>query len=1831
MLIHFTMSKIKFFPLLACILLAASLSSCKSKFEADDDHPLIVAYTSGVISIQSPVRVVLTDDAMKVSPQPGDAVADDVFKFSSSVAGKAVWVNTTTIEFVPDKPFEAGSEYRVTFRISKLTDVGSAPKEFRFIINTIIPTFYHRTDGLSLYNRTTPNLYYLTGMVVASDFILADKVKKLLTVKPQSNNGIYPIATVKWEHDYAENRHYFRIDSIKAGQQRYDIGFLWNGRGIGYDYENEETIGVPAENEFELIDVTVVNAPEQYIQCTFTEPIDEKQRLSNFFSLSNKANNPDVANLRFVVDLNIVKIYPSIRLVGTSELTVEKGLKSTTGKKLSETIVSDVAFEQLKPAVRFTGKGVILPNSNGLHVTFQAVNYQAVAVEVYRIYENNILQFLQINRLDGEDEIWRVGKRVVNTRINLAEKRAVNLTTWNTFSIDLAKLIEPEPGAIYRIILEGRGKIGDSGNDDDYDWYEYYRERRNRMRNVLASDIGLTVKSADVENSYYGGEVVGSYSTYTGNDLYVMASNLVSSVPMSGVQLNAYDRLNQPVGTATTDRDGLAVVRCYEKPSIIIAQQGKQKSYLRIDNNSLSLSTFDVSGTSVGGGIKGFIYGERGVWRPGDTIFLAFMLEDKNRTLPANHPVNFSLYDPNNQIIDRQVKTSGSNGLYRFTAATSSDGVTGNWTANVEVGGQTFSKTLKIETVKPNRLKIDLRLDQIPLLSRSGLSGKLSVNWLTGATARNLDVRINGRLSQMRTTFKDYAEYSFDDPSKSFYTEEKTLLEGKLNDNGEMTIREDIDVDDSPGMLRMFVSTRVFEEGGDFSIDEFVTTYSPYESYIGIKAPKGDGYYNRLELNKDETFDVVTIDETGKPVSRRGINVEVYKVDWSWWWYSMRGNAHYSSSRYNTLAYEGKINTQNGKGTFTHRWTGNGYYMVKMTDPESGHVTAIPVYASYPYWWGDSDDDSQSGGATMLQLAVGKRSYNVGENAEITFPASPGAKALVSIEAGTTVKRSFWVDCSNADGKAVFQTTADMVPNVYVSISLIQPHTQTVNDAPIRLFGVVPLLVEDPQTRLSPVIDMPAELRPEEPFRVKVSEKSGQTMSYTLAIVDDGLLDLTRFRTPAPWDYFYAREALGVKTWDIYDYVIGAYGGKIEQLFAIGGDDELSDGSDGAKKAQRFRPVVKYLGPFTIEKGKSNEHRITLPPYIGSVRTMVVATNGRGYGSAEKTTPVRKPLMTLATLPRVVGPGEDVWVPVTVFAMDDKIKQVSVEIKASDIFKIDGDAKQSVSFSATGDKTVYFKLKVKDYTGVGKLTAMVSGNGEKAEHSIEIDVRNPNPTVYTHAEALVEAGKNWTGDYTLPGMMGTNKATIEASYLPPINLGRRLHYLMNYPHGCIEQTTSAVFPQLFLDNVMDLNAKLKQDIETNIKAALNRLRLFLTPSGGFGYWPGDDNPNWWGTSYAGHFMLEAESKGYALPAGMKQAWLRFQADRAKNWRTVDSGDGVQAYRLYTLALAKQPDLSAMNRLMEYDKLSNAAKWRLAAAYALAGKPEVAKSLTANIVTDSDKYSTRFDPTFGSDERDQAMILETITLLGDRTKSFALVKKLSDALNSNRWMSTQETAYCLLAVSKYAAGERGVKEINIEYADAGRAQKANSKMPVWQADLNVAGKTGSDRVNFKNLGETPLFVRVTASGIPAPGNEKANAHGLEITVKFVNEKDAEIDVNRLSQGTDFKAVMTVTNNGNMGTYTNLILSQIFPSGWEIVNTRLNDGSAAAGQSSYDYIDIRDDRVYTYFSLNSGARKTFVVQLSAAYRGRFYLSAFSCEAMYDASIAANSEGKWVEVVE
>ncbi|HEY0770109.1 MAG TPA: alpha-2-macroglobulin family protein, partial [Sphingobacteriaceae bacterium] len=583
-------------------------------------------------------------------------------------------------------------------------------------------------------------------------------------------------------------------------------------------------------------------------------------------------------------------------------------------------------------------------------------------------------------------------------------------------------------------------------------------------------------------------------------------------------------------------------------------------------------------------------------------------------------------------------------------------------------------------------------------------------------------------------------------------------------------------------------------------------------------------------------------------------------------------NSTYLADDYATLIQKDEIRTVNGKGTwkFKVKYPEWGRFMVRAYDPVSGHRTAKVVYIDWPGWAGRARPGAD--GATMLSFNSDKPVYNIGEKASVMIPGSGEGRALVSIENGSRVIESYWVETKKGDNPFSFEVTRAMTPNVFVHITALQPHSQTVNDLPMRTYGVIPIGVEDPETHLEPVIEMPDVLEPGQEVTIRISEKTKKKMTYTIAMVDEGLLDLTRFKTPDPWKRFYAREALGVKTWDMYNDVMGAFGSRLERLLAVGGDDEMK-GKDDDAKANRFKPVVKYFGPFTLSGG-SNEHSFKMPQYIGSVKTMVVAGYEGAYGSAEKATPVRKPLMVLATLPRVLGPDEKLKLPVTIFSMEKNIKNVKVEVKSSGPIQT-LTTSQTVAMSGS-DVTVDFDLSVKSLLGVGKVEVIATSGSYSARDQIEIDVRNANPPVTRVIEGLMEAGKTWTSNVTPVGMAGTNSATLEISSMPPINLGQRLRYLITYPYGCVEQTTSSVFPQLYIDQIKPVTQNESAVMQRNVRAGIERLKSFQHRDGGFTYWPGMQDYDSWSSTYAGHFLVEAEAKGYLVPNEMIRRWKKFQ-------------------------------------------------------------------------------------------------------------------------------------------------------------------------------------------------------------------------------------------------------------------------------------------------------------------------------------------------------------------
>lgn len=1835
------------------------VSSCAKKTEVSDDTqylPYISAYTSGTISRSASIRIAFQSDALRDEVET--KLNGNILKVSPSFEGNLVWKEGHVLELTPSQLMESGTSYTAVLDLEALANVPKELKTFTFAWRTYEQGIGVEVTGITAYSMESPDFQALSGVLHTNDVAELELVEQTLRAE-QGNESL----NITWRHDDGLH-HYFVVDSVKREESSSSVMLSWDGAVIGAKESGKLEQRIPGLDEFDVMQTRVVMEPEQHLVVVYSDPVDPRQELHGLFQLNGDSD------LRIVRQTNEVHLYPGNRIQGDATLFIDKNIKSSYGYPLNEHFESTISFESLKPAVRFVDTDkTLLPSGNKNTIAFEAVNLSAVDVRVIRIYSDNVHQFLQVNNLNGQSELKRVGRIIRRKTVEL-NGSGRNLSLWNRFYLDLDDLIAQEPGAIYRVEINFRrhqsmypcdqnaeaSDIGLNANEnwdsdgteestnwdyfddyyydyywEDYDWQErdnpchssYYRRQRTVARNVFATDLALVAKSGNKE-------------------WRVWVTNMMKATPVSGATVKWYNYQGQVLRTGTTDSEGLAVwTDAEDQPFIVTAEHGKQTSFLKVSSGeSLSLARFDAAGMASDEGMKGFIYGERGVWRPGDTLFLSFMLEDGRQKLPPNHPVALEVIDARGKNSFAQARTLGANQLVSWAVPTDENAATGSWQARVRVGNATFNQWLRVETIKPNRLKINLDFGDGRLIPTNGaLTGALSSEWLHGATAKNLDAQIDLALKPTTTRFEKYSAFTFDDPTRDLEVEDLTVFDGSLDANGQAQVRIPMrELEDAPGMLRAVFNTRVYEPGGDFSIDVLSAEFSPFDTYVGVLLPKGDAQRGMLLTDTTHSVTVQTVNANGQPAASQSLDYELYKVQWRWWWQSNDNDlSSYSGRSSMELIDSGTLQTDaKGSGSFGIRvnYPAWGRYLVRVIDREGGHACGKTVYIDWPGWAGRARG-GDTGAETLLSVVCDREVYAPGDNAIVTFPGADGARALITVEDANAVIKSWWVSTIEGSNAVNVPIDGSYAPNVYVSVSLIQPHAQTENDHPMRLFGLVRLNVENPATRLAPRLKLPATLSPEQSYTVEVSEAGKRGMAYTLAVVDEGLLGLTRFKTPDPHSHFYAREALGVNTWDLYDQVIGAYGKALKGALTTGGDESLE--AAGKKKVNRFKPVVSFLGPFVLEPGATASHTLMMPNYVGSVRVMVVARDGDAYGHAEQSVQVKQPVMVLATLPRVVGPNEELTIPVSVFAMENDVKEVSVELKAGPHLKA-ANTQSSIRFSKPGDDLVRFNLTSLAEEGDTWVELVAKSGKHSARYKVEFTVRNPNLPVTERYTQALEPGESHSFDYALPGTAGTNSVELEVSAFKPVNLGERLEYLISYPHGCLEQTVSRAFPQLYLEAAVELTEKQKTRTRQYVDAAVKKVQSYATSQGGFSYWPGQSNTNDWASSYAGHFLLEAKAKGYAVPDRVIQQWVKYQDEQARAWRSEVSdsryGDRsiAQAYRLYTLALAGKPNKAAMNRLREFRLLSETARWQLAAAYLLIGQNEAGDELLRRGAPnfDNTKYIT-YD--YGSADRDRALIAHALITANRRTEAAPLVQKLSDRLNSQRWLSTQETAFALAAIGSFMASESGSNS-SFEYSTNGGAkQKHNLGKAAWVTQLD-AKRIDGNRVTVTNSGGKTLYVQLSATGRPAEDRSQAVSNGLKLDVLYLNPDGTPLNVARLEQGTDFVARVSVMSSGSLNDnlLQNIALTQVFPSGWEILNERMLEASGGGfEQSVSDYRDIRDDRVSTYFDLKRNETKTFYVRLNAAYLGRFFLPATSVEMMYDGSVNARNRGQWAEVVQ
>ena len=1804
------------------------------------------AWADYIVS-HSPARVPASD-ALRVRFS-GSVVGSDMLdtplsglvSVSPSLPVTARFVRENELVIEPHTPLAPEQVYTVSLDGKALPGVPLTSR-WQFTVTALPQSMDLRLQGLA--PGAEPHAMTLSGELTTIDRAASAVIEEMLMAR-QGDRTL----PVHWQQDGSGRLNSFTISDIARRDQPGEVTVSWDAAVLGAQQKGERRVRVPARNEFSVTDVRIAAAERQYIAVSFSAPLARNQNLAGLVRLNGNDTSARIEG-------SVLHVYPPERHSGETVLRLEPGLRSEAGGRLAEPVEQTLTFVSLRPGVRFVGKGVVLPDSDNLTVPFEAVNVRAVTVTALQVYRNNIGQFLQSNDVSQGYGMEHVGRYLWRREIPLND---LPRDRWQRYLLDVSDLVQGEPGALFQVSLsidrdqvlfgcddlspvndpdrplgnwDGRGEIEGSGWDGIEQWYNNsgyvaWSERHNPCssayyvygsdnniedsRNLLASNLGLMAKQGD------------------DNRLHVAATQLRNGQAAAGTEIEVFNYQQQRIGRGTTDASGLLVATLDGAPFYLTARRGDDRGYLKLSRGlALPVSQYDVGGVEVRNAIKGHLYGERDVWRPGDALFLTFVLEDRESVLPAGHPVTLELLDPRGNVVQRRTNSTPVGNFYPFTLRTAEDAPTGIWRIVARVGGMTFDRAVRIETVVPNRLSLALELgDEALRIDALPRQVALAAQWLSGATASALRADVKARLTPTSTRFERFTDFNFDDPVRSFSSGEQTVFEGRLDQQGQVRFPLALVHDAAaPGMLRATFTSRVFEEGGQFSVQSQRQDYHPWPHYVGVRLPAGDESRNMLLTDTEHRIRIAALDNTGEPAALQNLEVSLYKIEWRWWWdKSGESLARYASGAGHQALQRATVSTNvEGEAEWSLRinhpeW---GRYLLRVCDNKGGHCTGEVFYMDWPGWAGRAREDRGEGPA-RLTLYTDRDQYRVGEKATVQLPESEGGRALVSIENGSRVLDQYWLDVAAGETQFEVPITAAMAPNVYVSVSLIQPHSGRENDRPLRLFGIVPLLVSDPATRLEPHLSVADEVQPQVPFTVQVRETNGQPITYTLAIVDEGLLGLTGFRTPDLHREFFRREALGVRTWDLYDEVAGAFAGTLERLVAIGGSDAGND-DDEANRRRRFPPVVQFVGAFELPANGQREHEITLPQYLGAVRVMVVAGDHGRYGRADKTVRVRDPLSLLTTLPRVLGPDETVTVPVNLFLQAPSVREVTVTLEADELFRII-DSETKVAFSGPGEAITRLQMAVGDQIGTGTVTVRAQGSDVSAREDIHMTVRSPNPPSTDRVVARVAPGDTWRHDFAPHGLPGTNVTSLEISSVPPLNLSQRLSYLVRYPHGCLEQVTSAAFPQLYLPRLLVLDDATQTATAANIQRAVDRLRGYQMADGGFAYWPGAADINDWSSSYAGHFLLEARRLGHAVPAELLSRWRQHQQQLARAYVASDgTGQLNQAYRLYTLALAGQPETGAMNRLREESGLALMARWQLAAAYQAMGMTDVAAALTTDAGTDV-APPAQPGATFASALRDQSLILPVLSARGRHDEAEALAQQIADTLSGEQWHSTQSVAWALMALARFhGADGDGADDDLLAFA---WRQREESWAPVSEAArmtrLSPASEAGE--VALRNDSDRPLYLVLGNEGVPAAGQESALQSGLRMQTRFLGLDGQTLDITALPQGTDIRATVTVTNTSGRR-QEQLALTQVLPSGWQVNNTRMAGEDTVA---TLDYQDIRDDRVLSYMSLDAGESRTLEISLNASFAGRFYLPGWQVENMYDASVQARSAGRWVEV--
>jgi uncharacterized protein YfaS (alpha-2-macroglobulin family) len=1518
-------------------------------------------------------------------------------------------------------------------------------------------------------------------------------------------------------------------------------------------------------------------------------------------------------------------------LLGTFEpgtafhLKIAKGMESVLGGKTQNDYEADVVMGNVAPSFGFaSGPGTYMLLGGQRKVEITTINLSRLAVRVSQVFQNNLVFFLDNGRFYdysggdyGDEEeggrptaqkyryyVGNYGRQLSYDTLTIGSPANQQVSTW----FDLNPYLATGYKGFYVIEIA----------DPAQGW-------RTTSKLVSVSDIGMIVKQGT-------------------NDVVVFTTNLVTTEPMSGVHITLHSTNNQVMGTGTTDRDGLVRFPDYAAKfkdftlKLVTAETETDGNFINLDDYRVETSRFDVAGRrDEAGQYDAMLYGDRNIYRPGEKIFVSGIVRDPGHPLAASMPVRLKVFNPQGTMTQESQHLLNPEGSFETSVATQPSSLTGEYRYELYTGNNLFLTSYKVsvEEFVPDRLRVMLTPSAEE--ARPGETVRYDLQALNffGPPAAGRNWEFEGSFVSMPYVSKTFPEFRFSDDSAPVYKGEPFVSNGKTDQEGKAQCDFELPGNlTSSGLLKARGRVAVFDESGRpvYQIAQTLVYPKPY--FVGIR--NMGAYY--VAPNVPQKMQMVAVDTHDKPMDAFTVRVELIRYEW----HSVlrqhpeTKTLRYVSERREILVGNDQVTLGKKPLDYTYTVDRSGDYVLRVSKEGDTGYNQCEFYA---YSWGTSDLTSfEVDPEARVDIVLDKKVYVPGDKAHVLFQTPFSGKMLVTVERNGVLNNRY-LDVKDNAASMDLAVDESFLPNVYITAVLFRKITD-LNIPLMAGHGIAPLMVEKPSNKIDVQIQAPDKIRPRTKQKITVNAGGEGGVYLTLAAVDEGICQVKNYKTPDPYGFFYARKALETETADFFKHLLPEPG-KAKQRSSTGGGEAEMGKRTNPLGVQRFKPLALWSGIKQTRGNGEADIILDIPEFSGEVRLMVLAYKGNRFGSAQKPMKVADPVVITPALPRFLSPGDSVLMPITAFNTTTNATTLSFDIETTGGL-VAQSASATLEIGANQERFVLVGLRATNAIGKATVKVKTKAFGETLESVTELAVRPVAPFATDAITGAIDGGKSVSHAIPDVYLPQGRRAYLSLSPYPVVNFAKELKSLLGYPHGCIEQTVSKAFPQIYLRDIASVIAPtaLTSGSPTYyVNEAITKITGMQLHDGTFAYWPGGTDSNPWCTVYATHFLFEARRAGYVVMDGTLNRALEAVARIARDKKTEDyysyEANKVTVrriaaknslYALYVLALAGKAERSVMDFYRaERSLLTLDTRHLLAAAYALAGDRRTSTELLpAQFAPESPVRTSGED--FDSPVRATALMLTTLLETDLNNPNIPrLMEYLSRTYQQNVWYSTQDNAFTLLAFGKaarIAAATKVTGTVTVggtQYPYTGGTQRI---------DLEPYGKT----VAIAIQGTGRVYYTLAVEGTRTDGVVKMEDRNLQIRRDILDRTGAMVNTGNIRQNDLLVIRLTLTSSVDKLAY--VAISDLLPAGFEIENPRITEGTNYAfiqNPAVPDYMDIRDDRILLYTSFTGGKRQQqFFYAVRAVTPGTFVLPPVNAEAMYDASYSSTAGQGRIHVV-